>query len=60
MNRPSQNEMKKSIDEAIDSTPALSSAFMMRVIDFDDKNLKIEFVLMGKGKQVKEIPRIKE
>jgi len=60
MNRPSTEEMKKSIDEAIDNDPSLSSAFMMRPIDFTATTLKIEFVLMGKGKQVREIPRIKE
>jgi len=60
MKRPSIEEMKKSIDEAIDNDPSLSSAFMMRPIDFTEKTLKIEFVLMGKGKQVREIPRIKE
>lgn len=60
MQRPSVEEMKKSIDEAIDNDPALSSAFMMRPIDFTDKTLKIEFVLMGKGKQIRVIERVKE
>ena len=59
MNRPSQNEIKTSIDNAIDNDPTLSSAFMMRPIDFNENILKIEFVLMGKGKQIREIVRMK-
>lgn len=60
MQRPSVEEMKKSIDEAVDNDPALSSAFMMRPIDFTETTLKIEFVLMGKGKQIRVIERVKE
>lgn len=60
MQRPSVNEMKKSIDEAIDNDPSLSSAFTMRPIDFTDSTLKIEFVIMGKGKQVRVIERVKD